>query len=67
VLRDAVQAEILVRDDRSWSAEERVRAVAQTPGDFVALLGLGRRFERLVDRRSLLVALGTVRCWTARS
>jgi hypothetical protein len=57
-LRDAVQPESYVLDDRSWSAEERVRAVAQTQSDFVALLSPTRRFERLVDRRSLLEELG---------
>jgi hypothetical protein len=58
-LRDAVQPDGYVLDDRSWSPEERVRSVAQARGDFVALLGPGRRFEHLVDRRALLEALGT--------
>jgi hypothetical protein len=58
MLRDAVRTDGYVLDDRSWSAVERVRTVAQTQGDFVALLGPGRRFERLVDRRSLLEELG---------
>jgi hypothetical protein len=58
-IRDVVQPGGYVLDDRSWSAEERVRSVAQAQGDFVALLGPGRRFEHLVDRRSLLEALGT--------
>ena len=60
MLRDAVQPDSYVLDDRSWSAEERVKAVAQTQSDFVALLGPTRRFERLVDRRSLLEELGKV-------
>ena len=54
-----VQPDGYVLDDRSWSAEERVRSIARARGDFVALLGPGRRFEHLVDRRSLLEALGT--------
>jgi len=58
-LRDAVQPDGYVLDDRSWSPEERVRFVAQARGGFVALLGPGRRFEHLVDRRALLEALGT--------
>ena len=58
MLRDAVQTDGYVLDDRSWSAVERTRAVAQAPGDFVALLGPSRRFERLVDRRSLLEEMG---------
>jgi hypothetical protein len=58
MLRDAVRTDDYVLDDRSWSAVERVRTVAQTQDDFVALLGPGRRFERLVDRRSLLEELG---------
>jgi hypothetical protein len=58
MLRDAVQTNGYVLDDRSWSAVERARAVAQTQGDFVALLGPSRRFERLVDRRSLLEEMG---------
>jgi hypothetical protein len=58
-LRDVVQPDGYVLDDRSWSAEERVRSIARARGDFVALLGPGRRFEHLVDRRSLLEALGT--------
>jgi hypothetical protein len=57
-LRHAVETEWSVVDDRSWTAEERVAAVAATPGDFVALLHPSRRFDRLVDRRSLLVTLG---------
>ena len=48
---DSVQPDSYVLDDRSWSAEDRVRAVAQTQSDFVVLLGLTRRFERLLDRR----------------
>ena len=58
ILRDAVQPSSYVLDDRSWSADQRVGAVAQTQGDFVALLGPSRRFERLIDRRSLLEELG---------
>ena len=58
-LRDAVQPDSYVLDDRSWSADKRVQAVAQARGDFVALLTPSHRFERLVDRRSLLEALGT--------
>jgi hypothetical protein len=58
MLRDAVQPESYVLDDRSWSAEERVRAATKTQSDFVALLGPTWRFERLVDRRSLLEELG---------
>ena len=58
MLRGAVQTDGYVLDDHSWSADERVRAVARTQGDFVALLGPGRRFERLVDRQSLLGELG---------
>src|SRR5215472_17278779 len=54
-----VQTDGYVLDDRSWSPEQRVRFVAQARGDFVALLGPGRRFEHLVDRRALLEALGT--------
>jgi hypothetical protein len=57
ILRDEARADAALVDDRSWSAEERVRAVARTPGEFVALLGSGRRFERLVDRRALLEAV----------
>jgi hypothetical protein len=48
MLHDAVQTDGYVLDDRSWSAAERVRAVARTQGDFVALLGPNRRFERPV-------------------
>jgi hypothetical protein len=58
MLRDAIQPDSYVVDDRSWSAEERLRAVARTQSDFVALVGPSRRFERLVDRRSLLEELG---------
>jgi hypothetical protein len=58
VLRNAVQPDSYVLDDRSWSAEERVRAVVQAHGDFVALLGPRHRFERLIDRRSMLEAVG---------
>ena len=58
MLRDAVQTDGYVLEDRSWSAAERVRVVARTQSDFVALLGPNRRFERLVDRRSLLEEIG---------
>ena len=58
MLRDAVQTDGYVLEDHSWSAAERVRAVARTQSDFVALLGPNRRFERLVDRRSLLEEIG---------
>lgn len=58
LLRDAVQPDSYVLDDRSWSADGRVRAVARAPGDFIAVLGPSRRFQRLIDRRSLLEALG---------
>jgi hypothetical protein len=58
LLRDAVEPDSYVIDDRSWSSQERVQAVAQTPGEFVALLSPGRRFERLVNRQSLLEMLG---------
>ena len=58
MLREAVQPDGYVLDDSSWSAEDRTRAVVRARGDFVALLSPTRRFERLVDRRSLLVALG---------
>ena len=58
LLRDVVQPEWCVVDDRSWTTEERVRTVAAAPGEFVALLSPSRRFDRLVDRRSLLATLG---------
>lgn len=58
ILRGAVQLDCSVVDDRSWSAENRVRAVARVPGNFVGLLGPTGKFERLIDRRSLLEALG---------
>ena len=58
MLRDAIQSDSYVVDDRSWSAEERVRAVARAPGDFIALLGTSHRFERLADRQSLLNNMG---------
>lgn len=57
-LRNTIQPDGYVIDNRSWSVEQRVRAVAQGRGDFVALLGPTRRFERLIDRRALLEALG---------
>jgi hypothetical protein len=58
MLRGVVQADGYVLNDRSWSTAERVRAVAQAPGDFVARLSPSRRFERLIDRRALLEELG---------
>jgi hypothetical protein len=58
-LRNTIQPDGYAIDDRSWSAEQRVRAVAQGRGDFVAVLGPTRRFEGLIDRRALLEALGT--------
>jgi hypothetical protein len=58
MIRGAVQTDGYVLDDHSWSSAERVRAVARARGDFVALLGPDRRFERLVDRRSLLEEIG---------
>jgi hypothetical protein len=57
-LRDAIKTEWYVVDNRSWTAEERVATVIATPGDFVALLHPSRRFDRLVDRRSLGAAVG---------
>jgi hypothetical protein len=57
LLRNAVDPDCAVVDDRTWTAEARVRAVARTPSDFVALLTPTRRFDRLVDRRALLAAL----------
>lgn len=58
MLRDVIQPGSYLLDDSSWSADQRVKAVTRTQGDFVALLGPDRRFERLVDRRSLLEELG---------
>jgi hypothetical protein len=58
ILCNTVQPDGFVTDDRSWSAQQRVEAVAQARSDFVALLGPTRRFERLIDRRALLEALG---------
>ena len=58
LLRDVVRPDWWVVDDRLWTAEDRVRAVAAAPGDYVALLSPTRRFDRLVDRRSLLTTLG---------
>ena len=58
LLREVVQPEWFLVDDRSWTTEERVRAVAAAPGEFVALLTQSRRFDRLVDRRSLLATVG---------
>lgn len=58
ILRDAVQGDSSLPDDRSWSAEEKVQKAAQARGDFLALLGPDNRFERLVDRRKLLEELG---------
>ncbi|NUU19593.1 hypothetical protein HP550_20300 [Cellulomonas humilata] len=58
LLRDVVEPDAYVIDDPTWSAEERVRAVATREGQFVALLSPSRRFLRLVDREALLVALG---------
>jgi hypothetical protein len=57
-MRDSVEPDWWIIDDRSWTAEERVRSVAAAPGDFVALLRPTRRFDRLIDRRSLLTTLG---------
>jgi hypothetical protein len=57
-LSTAVRPDGYVLDDRSWSAEDRVRAVARARGDLVALLDQSRRFDRLVDRRALLEKLG---------
>lgn len=58
ILRNAVQGDSSLPDDRSWSAEERVRKAAHARGDFLALLGPDNRFERLIDRRKLLEELG---------
>ena len=60
VLSHAVQPGQYVTDDRSWLPQQRVRAVAQSQGNFVALLGPNRRFERLIDRPALLEAAGAV-------
>lgn len=60
ILRDAVQGDSSLPDDRSWSTEEKVHKAAQARGDFLALLGPYNRFERLVDRRKLLEELGEV-------
>jgi hypothetical protein len=57
-LREVVEREWCVVDNRSWTADERVAAVIATPGDFVALLRPSRRFDRLIDRRSLAAAVG---------
>jgi hypothetical protein len=59
-LRDAVRPDAYVVDNHAWPADERIRTVAQARSDFVALVSPDRRFERLVDRRSLLDALGEV-------
>jgi hypothetical protein len=66
LLRGAVQPESFVVDDRSWTDEQRVRAVVDAPGEFVALVTPSRRFDRLVDRRSLLIHVGET-CGTAAS
>ncbi|WP_164200528.1 hypothetical protein [[Micrococcus luteus] ATCC 49442] len=58
ILRNAVQGDRSLPDDRSWSAEERVQKAAQARGDFLALRGPDNRFERLIDRRKLLEELG---------
>jgi hypothetical protein len=58
LLRDVVQPDCYVIDDRKWTAQERIHAIAATRGVFVALLSPSRRFERLIDRTSLLAALG---------
>jgi hypothetical protein len=58
MLSGVVRSDSFVVDDRSWTPQQRVCAAAQTPGDFVAFVGPTRQFERLVDRRSLLEALG---------
>jgi hypothetical protein len=67
VLRDTVQPDCYVIDDRLWTAEESVRAVAAAPGEFVALLSPSRRFGRLVDRRSLLETLGETYARSAKA
>ena len=61
-LRDAVQPDSYVVNYRSRSAEDEVRAVVQAQGDFVALLGSRLRFERLIDRQSMLEAVGKTTC-----
>lgn len=63
LVRDTVEPESFVVDDWLWTTNERVRAVAAAPGEFVALLNPSRRFDRLVDRESLLIALGE--SWSA--
>jgi hypothetical protein len=57
-LRDAVATDCYVVNNRSWTEDERVSAVIAAPGDFVALLHPTRRFDELIDRRSLAAAVG---------
>lgn len=57
-LAAALRADNYVVNDRSWSAEERVRRVTQAGGDFVALIAADRRFDQLIDRVALLEKVG---------
>jgi hypothetical protein len=53
-----------VEIDKTWSNEERVKAVLRAQGDFVVMLD-GPRFDSLLDRRQLLD--GTIRRVLAES
>jgi hypothetical protein len=59
ILRDVVDPDSFVIDNRSVSSDERVRAIAQARRDFVALLSPTHRFERLINRLSLLEMVAT--------